>query len=136
MLSFTFNELNSYEDFKIIIERWPVLPTPKRRVHYIEIPGRNSKIWYDECTYDDFNILVECAIKDNSHNLTTRLSNIREWLYEAGESELKFSFQTPEESPFKAQVVNSIDFKPIYKRALAFSIMFTCRPPIEEEEEV
>ena len=59
MLSFIFNGKDSYKDFGILIEKRPNVPSPKRRVSYISIPGRNSSLRYDEETYEDITLSVE-----------------------------------------------------------------------------
>ncbi len=48
MLSFNFGGRNSYDDFGILIAKRPDLPSPKRRVNIINIPGRNSNLRFDE----------------------------------------------------------------------------------------
>ena len=124
MLSFNFEGKNSYDDFGIIISQRPALPSPKRRVSYIDIPGRDSNLKYDEGTFEDITIAVECSIKDN--NIAEKIDNIKAWLFGVGESDLIFSFQ--DDKKYKAQVVNSIDFKQVFKYTSVFPIIFNCRP--------
>lgn len=124
MLSFNFGGKNSFDDFGIIIAKRPSLPSPKRRVSYIDIPGRDSNLRYDEGTYEDITITVECTVK--GENIMTQLDSIKSWLFSAGESSLIFSFQP--DKKYKAQVVNAIDFKQAYKIASQFVIVFNCRP--------
>jgi predicted phage tail component-like protein len=124
MLSFNFGGKNSYSDYGIIISKRPSLPSPKRRVSYIDIPGRDSSLRYDEGTYEDITIAVECSIKGN--NIAEKLDNIKAWLFGAGESDLIFSFQ--DDKKYKAQVVNAIDFKQVFKYTSVFPIIFNCRP--------
>lgn len=124
MLSFNFGGKNSYTDFGIIISKRPSMPSPKRRVSYIEIPGRDSNLRYDEGTYEDITIAVECSIKGN--NIAEKLDNIKTWLFGVGESDLIFSFQ--DDKKYRAQVVNAIDFKQVFKYTSVFPIIFNCRP--------
>lgn len=124
MLSFNFCGKNSYTDFGIIISKRPSLPSPKRRVSYIDIPGRDSNLKYDEGTFEDITIAVECSIKGN--NIAEKLDNIKAWLFGAGESDLIFSFQ--DDKKYKGQVVNAIDFKQVFKYTSVFPIIFNCRP--------
>lgn len=123
MLSFNFNGKDSYLDFGLFIERRPDLPSPKRRVSYINIPGRHSNLRYDEETYEDITLAVECSLKGNAQN---RIDEVKAWLLNAGESELIFSFQ--KDRKYIAQVVNSIDFSIILKITSRFVILFNCRP--------
>ena len=64
ILSFNFGGENSYSDYGIIISKRPSIPSPKRRVSYVDIPGRDSNLKYDEGTFEDITIVVECTIKD------------------------------------------------------------------------
>lgn len=125
MLSFNFGGKNSYDDFGILISQRPSIPSPKRRINTINIPGRNSNLRFDEKTYEDITLTVECSVKDNS-NIADKLDEIKAWLFETGESDLIFSFQA--DKKYIAQVVNAIDFKQIYKYFSEFPIIFNCRP--------
>lgn len=124
MLSFVFAGKDSYQDYGIIISKRPNLPSPKRRVSYIEVPGRDSNLRYDEGTYEDVTLSVECTIK--GENIMERLDTIKAWLFTAGESDLIFSFQP--DKKFKAQIVNAIDFKQGFKITSQFVLLFNCRP--------
>ena len=124
MLSFIFGGLDSYIDFGIVIAKRPNIPAPKRRVSYIDIPGRDSSLRYDEATYEDVTIAVECGIK--GLNIPESLDAVKGWLYAAGESDLIFSFQP--DRKYRAQVVNAIDFKQGYRISSQFVILFNCRP--------
>lgn len=124
MISFDFAGKNSYEDFGIIISKRPNLPSPKRRVTYIEIPGRDSSLTYDERTYENITIGVECKIK--GANILNKIDEIKAWLFSSGESDLIFSFQN--DKKYRAQVVNSIDFIQVIKIFSEFIIIFNCRP--------
>lgn len=124
MLKFTFADKDSYTDFGIIIPTRPTLPSPKRRVTYIDVAGRDSTLKLDEDTYEDITITMECTIKGN--NIMEQVDMIKTWLYQAGESDLIFSFQS--DKKYMAQVVNSIDFMQAFKVISQFVIVFNCRP--------
>lgn len=125
MLSFNFGGKNSYDDFDILISQRPSLPSPKRRINTINIPGRDSNLRFDEKTYEDLTITVECLVKDNS-NIASKIDDIKAWLFGTGESDLIFSFQS--DKKYIAQVVNTIEFKQIFKIFGDFPIIFYCRP--------
>ncbi len=124
MLSFSFDNKDSYLDYGIIITKRPTLPSPKRKVSYIQVPGRDSTLRYDEKTYEDITIAVECTVKGD--DVLNKLDGVKVWLYSAGESDLIFSFQ--QDKKYVAQVVNSIDFRQVFKIASQFVIIFNCKP--------
>ncbi|WP_026673612.1 distal tail protein Dit [Alkalihalobacterium bogoriense] len=125
MLSFTFGGKDSFIDYGFVIEKRPTISSPKRRVTYIDIPGKNSSIRYDERTYEDITILVECGLNLRG-NLIEKLDEIKSWLFNTGESNLVFSFQP--DKKYIAQVVNAIDFTQVFKYTSKFPILFKCRP--------
>ncbi|WP_346914249.1 distal tail protein Dit [Clostridium sp.] len=125
MLSFSFGNKDSYKDYGILIAKRPTIPSPKRRVSYVPIPGRDSNIKFDEETYEDITILVECALKSRE-GLADRIDEIKGWLFNSGESNLIFSFQSSKK--YIAQVVNAIDFKQIHSVIGVFPIVFNCKP--------
>ncbi|EJO5348312.1 phage tail family protein [Clostridium botulinum] len=125
MLSFTFGDKNSYDDFGIIISKRPSIPSPKRRITYIDIPDKSSNLKFDEGTFEDITILVECGVKSKA-NLVDKIDEIKAWLINTGESDLIFSFQP--DKKYIAQVVNMIDFKQVLKYTSRFPIIFNCKP--------
>ena len=125
MLSFKFGGKDSFNDYGIVIEKRPTISSPKRRVNYIDIPGKSSSIRHDENTYEDITILLECALKSKD-NIVGKIDEIKAWLFTTGESDLIFSFQP--DKKYIAQVVNAIDFTQIFKYTSKFPILFNCRP--------
>lgn len=125
MLSFTFGNKNSYIDFGILIAKRPNIPLPKRRVSSVVIPGRSSSLKFDEGTYDDITITLECSIIDKK-DIIEKIEKIKEWLMTTGESDLIFNFEPNKK--YIAQVVNAIDFKQALKYISSFPIIFNCKP--------
>lgn len=134
-LSFTFREAHSLH-YGLYLSRWPALPTLKRRVHFVDIPGRSSSIWYDEKTYEDYTLLVDCVVSRRLLGLTipdfiSHLDAVRDWLYgpddAPGISDLVFSFQPAR--VHQAQVIQPFDFDLISGQAVTFSVAFICRAP-------
>ncbi|MHC6179350.1 distal tail protein Dit [Clostridium sp. JNZ X4-2] len=70
-------------------------------------------------------LTVECSVKDRE-NIADKIDNIKAWLFGSGESDLIFSFQP--DKKYIAQVINSIDFKQVYRYFSEFPIIFNCRP--------
>lgn len=124
MFSFDFRGKNSFLDYGIYISKRPSIPSPKRRITNVVIPGKNSSLRFDENTYEDITITVECSIKDEI--LPDKIDEIKEWLLSYGESDLVFSNQNNKK--YIAQVVNTIDFTQVLKYISKFIIVFNCRP--------
>lgn len=123
MLSFDFAGKNSYFDFGIYVEKRPTMPSPKRRVSYLTVPGRNGSLKYDENTFEDITLAVECGIAGNVYQ---RIDEIKAWLLGSGENKLSFSFQN--DKCYLAQVVNSIDFEVSLRKIGKFIVVFNCKP--------
>lgn len=124
MLSFTFGDKNSFTDYGILITKRPNIPSPKRRISNVVVPGRSSTLRFDEGAYDDITITVECSLK--KENLPYSIDEIKGWLLGVGESNLIFDFQL--DRKYVAQVVNAIDFSQAYKIFSKFIIVFNCQP--------
>lgn len=124
MFSFNFRRKNSFSDYGVYISKRLSIPSPKRRITNVVIPGKSSSLRFDENTYEDITIAVECSIKDEV--LPDRIDEIKEWLLAYGESDLIFSNQNNKK--YIAQVVNAIDFTQVLKYISKFVIVFNCRP--------
>jgi predicted phage tail component-like protein len=126
LTSFNFAGKNSYSDYGIIVEERSTIPSPKRRVTSVDVPGKNSSLHFDENTYDDITFTVACWVDETGENLNDKLDDIKGWLFGAGESELIFSYQS--DKKYIAQAVNAINFSTLYKIIGKFPILFNCRP--------
>ena len=123
MLSFTFGGKDSFQDFGIYVASRPHIPSPERRVTYIDVPGMDSRLRRDEGTYGDITISVECSFLGDP---VPKISAIKGWLLSAGEADLTFSHILGRK--YLAQVVNSIDFEIVLKITSHFVILFNCQP--------
>ena len=123
MLSFTFGGKDSFQDFGIYMASRPHIPSPERRVTYIDVPGMDSRLRRDEGTYGDLTVSVECSFLGDP---VSKISAIKDWLLNAGEADLTFSHIPGRK--YIAQVVNSIDFEIVLKVTSHFVILFSCRP--------
>lgn len=124
MLSFNFGGKNSFSDYGIYITSRPSIPTPKRKISNVNIPGRNSSLKFDENKYEDITITVKCSVKGTDYY--KRIDEINGWLYGLGEDELIFSFD--ENKKYIAQVVNAIEFSQVLRYFSDFVIVFNCQP--------
>ena len=123
MLSFTFGGKDSFQDFGIYVASRPHIPSPERRVTYIDVPGMDSRLHRDEGTYGDITLSVECSFLGDP---VPKISAVKGWLLGAGESNLVFSHIPGRK--YLAQVVNSIDFEIVLRITSHFIIVFNCQP--------
>jgi len=123
MLSFTFGGKDSFQNFGIYVASRPHLPSPERRVTYIDVPGMDSRLRRDEGTYGDITLSVECSFLGDP---VPKISAVKGWLLGAGEADLTFSHIPGRK--YRAQVVNSIDFEIVLKITSHFVILFNCQP--------
>jgi len=123
MLSFTFGGKDSFQNFGIYMASRPHIPSPERRVTYIDVPGMDSRLRRDEGTYGDITISLECSFLGDP---VSKISAVKNWLLNAGEADLTFSHIPGRK--YLAQVVNSIDFEIVLKVTSHFVILFNCRP--------
>jgi predicted phage tail component-like protein len=126
LTSFTFGGKDSYSDYGIIVEERPTIPSPKRRVTSVDVPGKNSSLHFDENTYEDITFTLTCWVDATEEDLNDKLDVIKGWLFGSGENDLIFSYQS--DKKYIAQVVNAINFSPLYKVIGKFPILFNCRP--------
>ena len=119
MFSFNFRGKNSFSDYGIYISKRPSIPSPERRITNVVIPGKSSSFRFDENTYEDITIRVECSIKDSI--LPDKIDEIKKWLLSYGESDLIFSNQNNKK--YIAQVVNVIDFTQVLKYKVESNII-------------
>jgi predicted phage tail component-like protein len=123
MLSFLFGGKDSFQDFGIYVASRPHLPSPERRVTYIDVPGMDSRLRRDEGTYGDITLSVECSFLGDP---VSKISTIKGWLLGDGEADLTFSHILGRK--YLAQVVNSVDFEIILRITSHFVILFNCQP--------
>ncbi|ADI00477.1 distal tail protein Dit [Salisediminibacterium selenitireducens] len=126
MMQFTFDGKKSFDDFGVAVSKRPMIPSPKRRVTFMDIPGRHSSVRHDEETYEDITVLVECNLSKRTGPLHEQVDAIKAWLFGAGEQPLIFSYEP--DKAYQAQVVNAIDFTTHLRQAGSFPVLFHCRP--------
>ena len=123
MLNFSFDGKDSFQDFGIFVATRPHIPSPERRVTYIDVPGMDSRLRRDEGTYGDITLAVECSFIGDP---TANISAVKGWLLGAAEADLTFSHIPGRK--YLAQVVNSIDFEIVLRITSHFVILFNCQP--------
>lgn len=120
---FNFNGVLSSSHGLIVTED-NHLDKPKKRIEFIQIPGRSDALIFDDGSEENLKITIKCvldAVKTN--DIKTKMDNIESWLKVKGYKPLIF---TEDNTRFNAVCVG--DLKPILKaRNLAeLTIEFSC----------
>lgn len=123
MFSVNFNNMNSFDDFGLAIERRPIIPTPKRRINQITVSGRNGTLTEDEGTYEDIEIPIEFAMVDKD-NMYDKSRIIKNWL--SGNGNLVISDDT--ERVYKVKFVRVSDIDRFMIIVGRFTATFVCEP--------
>lgn len=123
MLSFTFRGKNSYKDFGILISKPFSIPVPERRVTYETIPGRHGTLTFDDGTYGDIALTIECAFVND--NYKSQANDIKAWLM--GPSD-KLILSDEDDKYYLAQVVNKFDITQSIRTFGEFPVVFNCKP--------
>lgn len=122
---FWYNDFKN-TDFDVEVVKRPNIPVAKRRVSYIEIPGRDGTLTETDDTYEDiqFSVPLNFLTKER-HNFMETSRKLKNWL--TGSGKLKFS---DDGSVFYKVKDASIDqqIERVLKRAGFFSAFFTCDP--------
>lgn len=124
MAALTFNfwgEDSSSYGITVVGDR--VHPMPERRVEFLDIPGRSGTLTWDDNTYKDITIPIECNITGSDIVGTAR--NIKAWLMQ-GQGQLIFNDEP--DKYYTAQVVNSFDIVASVINFGSFTILFSCKP--------
>lgn len=82
MGNFVFNGVSA-ADMGLVVERYPDIPKPRRRVKSISIPGRSGDLHISDGSWEDVTIRYNCWFKNlNSNYPTARTAHeIAQWLY-------------------------------------------------------
>ena len=122
MLSFDFNNRNSYDDFGIILQSRPTIPAPERNVEYIKVPGKSGALTIDYKTYNNITIPIKCQLRKYNYQV---IEDIKSWL-SCGKDMLVFNDNI--DKCYKAQCVNPYSIDKLGKTFGEFTINFTCEP--------
>lgn len=119
MYSFIWKNEDSYEDYGIIINKFPALSVPERQLDEIEVLGRNGNLVVDYGTYKDIDFTFQCTLKDFS-----RIDGVKAWL--TGFDKLIMSW-IPDKY-YKARLINRIDIAQSLEEIGEFPLIFKAEP--------
>ena len=107
--------------------RRPNIPTPKRRISLITVPGADGAFTDDEETYEPIQFDIECNFMSKTPDtFADEARAVRQWLYSQQRSELIFSDDT--EFFYKTQIILPSDIERTSNRIGVFTISVTCNP--------
>ena len=113
-------------DFDVQVIKRPNIPSPTRRVSYIQIPGRDGSLTQTDDVYDDIEFGVEMNyISPLSGRFMDQTRKVKNWL--SGSGPLKFSDDNEVFYKVKNVMIND-SIERIQKRAGLFTALFTCDP--------
>lgn len=99
--TFTFNGLNSYTDFGIVITEMPPIFFPKRDIESIRVEGSNKILHVDKGAYLPATPSIKCILLD-----TSKLDQLKLLFKATGEIE----FSDNPDRIYRCTVTNQIDF--------------------------
>lgn len=118
------NKLASF--LGIMIKTRPVIPTPKKQINTVQVPGGET-LYEDLEEYDDIEITVDFNFVDRD-NIKLKFRDIRKWLFEDIDDKLIFSDDT--NYFYKVKNIEISDLTTKFKIKGDFSVKFICSPYI------
>ena len=79
MLSFTFNGISS-ESFNILIEDSNIYSKGKKRIEFIQVPGRTGDLIIYDNSRKNITIELECSIEVDLKDKPQLLKDLDDWL--------------------------------------------------------
>ena len=79
MLAFTFNGVSS-EDFGIIIEDSNIYTKARKKIEFIEVPGRTGDLIIYDNSRSNINLVLTCHIEVELADKPNLLTQLDEWL--------------------------------------------------------
>ena len=120
MNTFNFKGIDCSK-YKILLEKMPSRPTSAKRVVYLDIPGRDGHLIYDDGSLLPTPILVECSIMDVTQS---DLRKIKQWLSGSG----NLIFNDEPNVYWRARLDLQLDFVKPLKLLHEFILTFDCFP--------
>lgn len=117
----------SSDDVGVVVEHYPTLPRPARRVTAVTVPGRNGALLLDEGTYENYTQPYDIYISAEAQRIPFASRAAVDWLYaHTGYQELADSYE-PDVYRL-AYYAGPLDLENILNRFGRATIEFTCKP--------
>lgn len=126
MITFYFDELNSYEKFKIVAKSIDRSLLPSRRKREMTIPGKHGVYDFEGNTYENrpIQVLIQ-YVGETFNDLRLRARDISTWLSKPGYKKLVFSDEP--DKYYLAKVYDAVGLESIYELGKA-TVTFECQP--------
>jgi predicted phage tail component-like protein len=132
MLSIYFNNKSSKDDFNLIIEEKPSIPSPEKNIIKTEVEGRNGSLTEDLGTHKEIEISINFSLYFRS-NLNNRLRQIKQWLL-GTMIDKKLTFSDDLDYFYKVTNVKIGDIARTLAILGRFTVTFTCEPFLYAKE--
>lgn len=131
-----FNNRNSYEDFKLLLET-PSIPVTNEDIEEVEVEGRSGTVTINKGTYPNKIIPLEFSLKREYNEdivvFYERLQIIEEWLDYIGNNDL-ILYLKPNRK-YKIKRIEKEDIEPQNQVFAQFGVKFICEPFMYEIHE-
>lgn len=117
----------SSDDVGVVVEHYPALPRPARRVTAVTVPGRNGELLFDEGTYENYIQPYDIYISAEAQKIPFASRAAVDWLYApTGYQKLQDSYEP--DVYRMAYFVGPQDLENILNRFGRATIGFNCKP--------
>jgi len=129
MDSFIWKNLNSFDDFNIIIQELPSIPKPEKVLKTIQIEGRDGDLVIDTNSYKPISfqikcILLEANMNNNFWDWTEKIDKVKTWL--EGYDKLILSWM--ENRYYDARITAPYSIEQSRRKRGEFIITVNCQP--------
>ena len=76
---FGFNGKTS-EEFGILVEDHDFWKLPKKRLEFVQVPGRTGDLIIDDGSRENFTVTFQCHVEVDSEDKASLLAELNEWL--------------------------------------------------------
>lgn len=117
----------SSDDLHVVVEHFPALPRPKRKIAKVSVPGRNGDLIFDEGCYENYPQPYDVYLSAERTCLPNPARNFSAWLLDhAGYQRLEDSYEP--DVYRMASFAGPLDIENILNRFGRARIEFDCKP--------
>ena len=122
MLNFTFNGISS-NSFNILIEDTNIYSKGKKRIEFIQVPGRTGDLLVYDNSRENIKIFLDCSIQVELEDKPQLLNRLDNWLNgHEGYKELVFSNGIK----YKAIFIGELNLPTTESFITDFTLEFSC----------